>query len=835
MATVGTVVAKNGEAFVVNESGVKKTLQLGDTVQLGDTIITPPGIIVELRLVNGKTIEISSSETVKFTHELVDFMQPDSSDSAVDQATIQTVIKAIEEGRDINEVIEETAAGLNGGGDSNSYGFSFVDLLRIDEVLNAFHFEFDRVSQNSVNSQQAPEVGGQFTTALLEASSSVSTTNNPGATPTITVNSITADNIVNAAEAGGSVNVTGTVGGGAKVGDTVTLSINGQTYTGLVTAGNTYSIAVAGSDLAASTGLVVSVATINAAGITATASTAHSYAVDTVASAPTVALTTDSGSSSSDGISKVGTLSVSGIEAGASVQYSIDGGTSWSPGFTATEGTNTVQVRQIDVAGNVSAASSISFTLDTTPPAATLSLAAITADNIITASEAGGSITVSGSVSGEYTVGDSVTLSIGAGTYTASVGIGGGFSVSVPGSVLAAHSLVSASLTTTDTAGNSSTVTASHSYDNAPVAIDDTASVTESGVNPGNTSFAGTPSATGNVLTNDTDVDIGDTKTVSAVNGAAGNVGVTLAGTYGTFSIASDGTYTYTLNNADTDTNALAQGATGTDVFTYTVRDASGATSTANLTITVTGTNDAPVAVADSVVIGSPSLSANGNVLTNDTDVDTGDTKIVSAVNGAGGNVGSTINGSYGTIQIAGDGSYVYNVDPLNPAVLTMGVTDSLTDTFAYTVQDANGATSSTNLTVTITGLNQAPTVVADTAAVQEDGTTTAIGNVLANDNDPNNDILTVSQVNGVAGNVGSAVTGTYGSVSIAANGAYIYTLNNAAANVQALGAGQTVTDVFTYTASDGNGGTASTSLTVTVTGTNDAAVISGTSSASIT
>ena len=45
--------------------------------------------------------------------------------------------------------------------------------------------------------------------------------------------------------------------------------------------------------------------------------------------------------------------------------------------------------------------------------------------------------------------------------------------------------------------------------------------VSESGVNPGNTPFAGDPSAAGNVLTNDTDVDTGDTKTVTAVNGSA--------------------------------------------------------------------------------------------------------------------------------------------------------------------------------------------------------------------------------------------------------------------------------------------------------------------------
>ena len=65
--------------------------------------------------------------------------------------------------------------------------------------------------------------------------------------------------------------------------------------------------------------------------------------------------------------------------------------------------------------------------------------------------------------------------------------------------------------------------------------------VTEAGVNPGNTPFAGDPSATGNVLTNDTDVDTGDTKTVSEVNGLAANVGTAVTGTYGSLTLNADG------------------------------------------------------------------------------------------------------------------------------------------------------------------------------------------------------------------------------------------------------------------------------------------------------
>ncbi|MFM0033102.1 hypothetical protein PQR70_43735, partial [Paraburkholderia madseniana] len=74
------------------------------------------------------------------------------------------------------------------------------------------------------------------------------------------------------------------------------------------------------------------------------------------AAAPGVALATDSGSSASDHVTNVGTLTLGGVESGATVEYSTDGGHTWNTGFTAAEGTNDVQIRQTDVAGNVSAA-----------------------------------------------------------------------------------------------------------------------------------------------------------------------------------------------------------------------------------------------------------------------------------------------------------------------------------------------------------------------------------------------------------------------------------------------------------------------------------------------
>ncbi|MGL9621324.1 VCBS domain-containing protein [Bradyrhizobium sp. U531] len=135
---------------------------------------------------------------------------------------------------------------------------------------------------------------------------------------------------------------------------------------------------------------------------------------------------------------------------------------------------------------------------------------------------------------------------------------------------------------------------------------------------------------------------------------------------------------------------------------------------------------------------------------------------------------------------------------------------------------------------------NHAPVAVADTASVKEDVTTLASGNLLANDTDADaGDTHTVSAVAGGTDN-GTTITvaGTYGTLVVTkATGAYTYTLNNSSASVQALAAGQQVTEQFTYTNADNHGGTGSSTLAVTVTGNNDTATItvSGSQDISVT
>ena len=174
--------------------------------------------------------------------------------------------------------------------------------------------------------------------------------------------------------------------------------------------------------------------------------------------------------------------------------------------------------------------------------------------------------------------------------------------------------------------------------------------------------------------------------------------------------------------------------------------------------------------------------------------------------------------GTYGTVTIAANGAYSFTLNNGNAAVQALGVGETLTQTFNYTISDGHGGTATSTLTITITGTNDGPVANPDTNTIAEDTVAPVTGNVLTNDTDADTgDTLTVTTT--------GAQVGTYGTVTIAANGAYSFTLNNGNAAVQALGVGQTLTQSFNYTISDGHGGTSTSTLTITITGTNDGPV----------
>ncbi|MDP1611757.1 MAG: VCBS domain-containing protein, partial [Sulfuritalea sp.] len=327
------------------------------------------------------------------------------------------------------------------------------------------------------------------------------------------------------------------------------------------------------------------------------------------------------------------------------------------------------------------------------------------------------------------------------------------------------------------------------------------------------------------------DVDLTDAHTVSVTPGAA-------SGYLGSLTSSLDQpskTVTWNFEVADSAVDHLASGQQVVQTYTVTIDDGQGGTADQLVTVTIQGTNDGPVAIVDTataveaggVANGTAGTNPSGNVLSNDTDVDTGDTKTVTAI--TGGTLGVAKAGSYGSIVLNADGTYTYTVDNSNATVQALRtVGDTLTDSFTYTMADAAGATSTATVTVTVQGANDTPVGVGDTAAVNEDATVTATAatGVLANDTDVDSgDTKTVSAIAG--GAVGNPLTGTYGTLTLNADGSYSYVANTVAA--QMLGAGQTANESFTYTVSDATGATSTAILSFTITGTNDAPILTNT------
>ncbi len=417
-----------------------------------------------------------------------------------------------------------------------------------------------------------------------------------------------------------------------------------------------------------------------------------------------------------------------------------------------------------------------------------------------------------------------------------------------------------------DTAGANSTIQISvtiQGQNDAPTAVSDNAIAVEAS---GLSNAVPGSDPTGNVLSNDTDVDSGangETKTVAGVAAgvaasASGSVGASVAGSFGSITINADGSYAYIVDNSNVAVQTLrTSGQTLDDVFTYTMIDTAGASSTTQITITIQGQNDTPTAAVDNAIAveasglsnAVPGTDPTGNVLSNDTDVDSGangETKTVAGVAAgvaanASGSVGASVAGSFGSITINADGSYAYIVDNSNVAVQALRTSgQTLDDVFTYTMIDTAGASSTTQITITIQGQNDTPTAAVDNAiAVEAGGLANGsaginpTGDVLANDTDVDADAngetkAVAGVVAGVAasasGSVGSSVTGAYGEITINADGTYAYMVDNANVAVQALRtSGQTLDDIFTYSMIDTAGAISTTQITITIQGNNDA------------
>ncbi|WP_344939316.1 Ig-like domain-containing protein, partial [Zhongshania borealis] len=316
------------------------------------------------------------------------------------------------------------------------------------------------------------DAAGNPFTATTTSTHTVDTT----ATATITVNDITPDDIVNAAEAGASINVTGSVGGDATVGDAVSFTINGTPYSGTVLAGNTFSIAVAGSDLAADTSFDATVAGTDAAGNPFTATTTSTHTVDTSAAATITVndITPDDIVNAAEAGTAINVTGTVGGDAtvGDAISFTINGtpysgtvlaGNTFSIAVDgadlAADTSFDATVTGTDAAGNPFTATTTStHTVDTTATA-TITVNDITPDDIVNAAETGTTINVTGSVGGDASVGDAISFTINGTPYSGTVLAGNTYSIAVDGADLAADTSFDATVTGTDAAGNPFTAT----------------------------------------------------------------------------------------------------------------------------------------------------------------------------------------------------------------------------------------------------------------------------------------------------------------------------------------------------------------------------------------
>jgi VCBS repeat-containing protein len=310
------------------------------------------------------------------------------------------------------------------------------------------------------------------------------------------------------------------------------------------------------------------------------------------------------------------------------------------------------------------------------------------------------------------------------------------------------------------------------------------------------------PTASGALAVSD--ADIGDTASWSVVGPNDGH--------YGSLALDSDGAWSYTLDNATA--QGLKAGETAQEIFTVTVTDSEGASATQTITITVIGTNDAPVisGTATGAVGEDETLTAAGQLTAIDTDI--GDSASWSVVGDAAS--------SYGALTLNPDGSWSYALD--NDAAQGLKVGQSVEDTFVVRVIDAEGASAEQAITVTVSGTNDTPVISgASIGSVQEDGNLTASGTLTAADADTG-DTATWS--------VAGSSEGAYGSLTLGDDGSWTYTLNDDSA--QGLKVGDTAQEIFTVTVTDSAGASTTQTVSITVTGTNDTPVISGTETGAV-
>ncbi|MCE1606570.1 Ig-like domain-containing protein [Enterobacter hormaechei] len=603
-----------------------------------------------------------------------------------------------------------------------------IDAIATDDVINAAEKGVDLVlsgSTSNVEENQTVTVtfGGKTYTAKVDAdgnwtatvpsadlaglkdgdaSVQVSVTNAHGnsasagreysvdaTAPTVNIDTVTGDNVINGSEAAAGVDISGTTT--AEVGQTVTVTLGGNSYTAQVQQGGVWSVNVPGTDLSAlaDNGYTVQASVSDAAGNPGSAGKA--ITLDTTP--PTVSFNVVAGDDVINSVEHGQAQIVSGTATGASVgdkvvitigsnQYTttVDASGKWSVGVPAsvisalTDGTVTLSATITDSAGN-SSTQTHDVVVNTASVALTVNT--LSGDDVINAAEAGASLVINGS-SAQFASGTQVTITLNGKSYTATIQSDGSWTTTVPAAdvgTLADGASYQVSVSAQDSAGNSASAT--HT-----ISVDTTA-----------------PVISVNTLSGDDVLNAAEAQQALTVQGSSSaeagqTVTVTLGGKTYTALVANDGTWT--LDVPAVDLAALSQGAL---TVTASVNDKAGNSGQTTHTLTVDTIAPAVTisTVADDDIVNNAEQLA-GQTISGTTTAEQGQTVTVS------------FNGHSYQATVGADGSWSVFV----PGRDFLGLSDG-DYTITATVSDKAGNPGSATHDVTLNG--DVPTIAINTFA----------------------------------------------------------------------------------------------------------------------
>ncbi|HCM9170774.1 TPA: Ig-like domain-containing protein [Enterobacter hormaechei subsp. xiangfangensis] len=603
-----------------------------------------------------------------------------------------------------------------------------IDAIATDDVINAAEKGVDLVlsgSTSNVEENQTVTVtfGGKTYTAKVDAdgnwtatvpsadlaglkdgdaSVQVSVTNAHGnsasagreysvdaTAPTVTIDTVAGDNVINGSEAAAGVAISGTTT--AEVGQTVTVTLGGNSYTAQVQQGGVWSVNVPGTDLSAlaDNGYTVQASVSDAAGNPGSAGKA--ITLDTTP--PTVSFNVVAGDDVINSVEHGQAQIVSGTATGASVgdkvvitigsnQYTttVDASGKWSVGVPAsvisalTDGTVTLSATITDSAGN-SSTQTHDVVVNTASVALTVNT--LSGDDVINAAEAGASLVINGS-SAQFASGTQVTITLNGKSYTATIQSDGSWTTTVPAAdvgTLADGASYQVSVSAQDSAGNSASAT--HT-----ISVDTTA-----------------PVISVNTLSGDDVLNAAEAQQALTVQGSSSaeagqTVTVTLGGKTYTALVANDGTWTLDVPAADL--AALSQGAL---TVTASVNDKAGNSGQTTHTLTVDTIAPAVTisTVADDDIVNNAEQLA-GQTISGTTTAEQGQTVTVS------------FNGHSYQATVAANGSWSVFV----PGRDFLGLSDG-DYTITATVSDKAGNPGSATHDVTLNG--DVPTIAINTFA----------------------------------------------------------------------------------------------------------------------